>query len=475
MTERSSTATRTCLAEEIDGRVRDAMERFGVPGVALGIIDGDNELVSSFGVTSVEHPLPVDERTLFRVYSLTKTVVALAAARLSERGVLDLDAPLRRYLPDLKLSSAEVTNRVTMRHLLTHTAGWSDTPQGPEDAPLASITEILAGLPQAWPMGLWSYNNSGLMLAGRAIEVVHGRDFDAALHDLALDPLGMGGSFLRYGEMIGHRLAIGHVSPGMTAGGDGEVTTVAARVVRPWRESQWSQPAFGLASTLHDMLALARVHLNGGSDGAGRRLLAAETVSNMHRPLTDDGQLGLSWFRREIDGALMLNMGGSGLGYGAYVMLVPSLRFGAVILANAAGHRLDREISRWLLHSYLGLPDDGEPEDRAADQLAEYEGEYLGEHQRLTITAAPPGLRLAAQRLTGGVGGAAGRPPAADSVPLAFYGPDAVVVPEGSRKDRRGDFLRDSAGEVAMFRFPTVLYRRVPAGAGRAPRAGRSF
>ena len=72
------------------------MARYHVPGVALGLIDRGAEHVAGFGLTSVEHPLPVDGETLFQIASITKTLVGTAVMRLVERGQLELDRPVRR-------------------------------------------------------------------------------------------------------------------------------------------------------------------------------------------------------------------------------------------------------------------------------------------------------------------------------------------------------------------------------------------
>jgi CubicO group peptidase (beta-lactamase class C family) len=109
------------------GGVVNGMNRLPVPGAAVGILHEEKECVAGFGVTSMEHPLPVTADTLFQIGSNTKTYTATAIMRLVERGKLSLDTPLRHYLPDLQLSDKEVAARVTMRHLLTHTGGGSVT------------------------------------------------------------------------------------------------------------------------------------------------------------------------------------------------------------------------------------------------------------------------------------------------------------------------------------------------------------
>ena len=104
---------------------RAAMEETSTPGVSVGIWYEGEEHVAGLGVTSVENPLDVTPDTLFQIGSITKTFTGTAAMRLVERGELDLDAPVRTYLPQLTLDDADVAARVTTRHLLTHTGGWA--------------------------------------------------------------------------------------------------------------------------------------------------------------------------------------------------------------------------------------------------------------------------------------------------------------------------------------------------------------
>src|SRR5579859_3608369 len=140
---------------ELAGVIAANMERFAVPGVAVGVSQGGDVWSAGFGITNVDHPLPVTPDTLFQIGSITKTVTCTAVMRLVERGLIDLDAPVRRYLPELRLRHEDVAARVTMRHLLTHTAGWlgdyfDDTGRG--DDALQRIGERLAALPQISPL-----------------------------------------------------------------------------------------------------------------------------------------------------------------------------------------------------------------------------------------------------------------------------------------------------------------------------------
>jgi CubicO group peptidase (beta-lactamase class C family) len=115
------------LFAELCAATENALADTETPGVALGLLQDGGEHVGGFGVTSVENPLEVTPDTLFQIGSITKTFTGTVAMALVERGELDLDAPVRRYLPKLELADKDVAARVTMRDLLTHTAGWATT------------------------------------------------------------------------------------------------------------------------------------------------------------------------------------------------------------------------------------------------------------------------------------------------------------------------------------------------------------
>ncbi len=94
-------------------QIAEALRRSGVPGVALGIVHEGREHTAGFGVTNAHYPSPVRGETLFQIGSITKTVTATAILRLVEADALNLDVPIRTYLPDLRLADGSVAARVT--------------------------------------------------------------------------------------------------------------------------------------------------------------------------------------------------------------------------------------------------------------------------------------------------------------------------------------------------------------------------
>src|SRR5258708_20112520 len=113
--------------------------------------------------------------------------------RLVEQGALDLDVPVRAYLPDLRLADEDVAARVTLRHLFTHTGGWegdyfADTGWG--GVALAKIVAQLPGLPQLTPLGdLYAYNNARFYIAGLVIYFVTRKPYVSATRLPVLTPL----------------------------------------------------------------------------------------------------------------------------------------------------------------------------------------------------------------------------------------------------------------------------------------------
>src|SRR5688500_3100860 len=170
-----------------------------VTGVSVGVYSQGQEQYAFHGVTSIENPLDVDENTLFQFGSTGKTYTATAMMRLVERGEVELDAPVRKYLPNLKLKDPETAEKVTILQLFNHTAGWSGdlmTNTGDGDDALAKYVDLMADIEQVTPLGTAvSYNNASLSLAGHVIATITGKTYERAMQELLLDPLGMENTF----------------------------------------------------------------------------------------------------------------------------------------------------------------------------------------------------------------------------------------------------------------------------------------
>ena len=427
-------------------RVVDRMATYSVPGVAVGVIDADGPRAWGFGVTNVDHPLPVDPDTVFEIASITKTMTATVAARLAAEGRLDLDAPVRRYLPGFAVADASVGRSVTVRDLFTHTAGWFGeylAPTGRGDDAIAKAVASMATLEQVAPVGTFSYNNVSLIVAGRVIEVVSGRVYRDAVRELLFEPLGMDHSAFDAADVLYERVAAGHTVR------DGQVVRVRNRL----SDSSSGDPVGGVRSTVHDLLRYARFHLGDGTAPDGTAVLPAEAIREMREPRVPTGplgQVGLSWFLDDRGGTTVASHGGATVAHMSQLAFVPDRGAGFVILTNGAnGVRLCADLQEWLLQDWLGLPARATPAilERQPD-LAPYIGRYWAPLSDVQLSAENGGLvmRIAWK------GSVAERPTPAP-LAVAFTGPDTVIAAAPSDAPPVGDFLRNADREVAYFRW----------------------
>jgi CubicO group peptidase (beta-lactamase class C family) len=430
------------------------MESLGVPGVAVGVVAGDAGEAIGLGITSVENPLDVDAETLFQIGSITKTYTAVAALRLVESGSLDLDEPIRTYLPELRLADPLVTRQVTMRHLLTHTGGWAGdyfASCGAGDDALARMVARLDRLEQLTPLGeLWSYNNAGFYIAGRVIEVLTAEPYDAALRTLVLDPLGLKRSFFFADEALTYRFAVGHNRQGAVA--------------RPWWLARTAAPVGGLIATVTDLLRYARAQWTPDD------LLSSASLAEMRRPharvrhaMGDD--VGLGWYLFEADRHRFITHGGATLGQQALLVIGPEDRFALAVLTNHDnGSAVAKAVKRRVFASVLGI-DLAEPEPirQTAEELVEYVGVYDSPLQQARLTIQDEELLLEVVPKGGFPEPDTPPSPAPPPSRLAFVGTDAAIALDPPMRGDRSDFIRTPDGTLAWFRSGGRLHRRTSA------------
>jgi CubicO group peptidase (beta-lactamase class C family) len=145
--------------DELDAKIQAAMDAHAIPGVALAVVTDGHEYVKGYGITNVDHPVPVDGDTVFRIGSTTRTFTGTVAMRLVDEGRVDLDAPVRRYLPDFAVADPDASAEVTVRQLLNHTPGWlGDNLRdfGRGDDALARYVASMTQLPQLTLPALYS-------------------------------------------------------------------------------------------------------------------------------------------------------------------------------------------------------------------------------------------------------------------------------------------------------------------------------
>jgi len=186
-----SSATRT----QIDRAVEGALQETGTPSASIAVVkDGRVAYVHAYGLARLSPPLRASPATRYQIASLSKELVAAAALFAQEQGKLSLDDPVAKWLPSL--ASAD---KVTVRQLLTHTAGYSD--DWPQDYLLVTMERPISidAFLSAWakrpldfaPGEDWQYSNTGYAVAGRILELASGAPLAAYVEANILRPLGV--------------------------------------------------------------------------------------------------------------------------------------------------------------------------------------------------------------------------------------------------------------------------------------------
>lgn len=184
---------------EVDRIFADWRLSAHVPGLVYGVVaEGRLVHVRALGVQDTTTATPVSADSLFRIASMSKAFTALAILKLRDDGKLSLDAPAERYVPQMKGWRYPTSDspRITVRHLLTHTAGfvednpWGDRQQVMSEADFTRL--ITAGPAFARPPGLaMEYSNLGYALLGRIITNVSGQPYQDYIRGAVMQPLGM--------------------------------------------------------------------------------------------------------------------------------------------------------------------------------------------------------------------------------------------------------------------------------------------
>ena len=180
---------------EIDlSDLSDLIQKFDVPGASIAVWHDGVLSEAAAGVVNLNTGVEATPDTLFQIGSITKLYTTVLILQLVEEGLLSLDEPIRTYLPDFKVSDAEATAKVTLRHLLTHTSGidgdyFVDAGRG-EDR-IEKFVSQLGDLPNLSPLGhMFAYCNVGFVIAGRVIEKVTGLTWDKAMRTRIVKNIG---------------------------------------------------------------------------------------------------------------------------------------------------------------------------------------------------------------------------------------------------------------------------------------------
>lgn len=320
----------------IDAYIEAEMGATQLPGLALGIVAGEQIVhLRGFGRADSSGRI-VTPQTPFLIASVTKPISAIAIMQLVEAGKLDLDAPVQRYLPWFTVADPEAAAQITIRQLLSHTSGLPTLTN--EDGmvfdhrlgenALAERVRVLHRTPlSAAPGERFQYSNAGYAVLGLLIQSISGLSYEQYVREHIYKPLEMEHSFVsksdaqRQGLATGHRYLFGFPAP------------------YDWSYNLAELGAGFTYASAEDLARLLVALLNDGRY-ADAQLLTASSIATMQQPQVTfeqgetSGAYGLGWYIQDREGIRMVSHAGVAPNYRAELILVPERRLGIALLMN---------------------------------------------------------------------------------------------------------------------------------------------
>ncbi|SFI30425.1 CubicO group peptidase, beta-lactamase class C family [Streptosporangium canum] len=302
----------------------ELVAKYDVPGAQVAVLADGEIRDEAAGVLSLRTQVEATTDSVFKIGSITKIWTATLIQQLVDNGVLDLDRPVRDYLPGFRLSDPAATASLTARHLLTHTGGidgnhFTDT--GRNDDAIEKFVATLAEADHLLPPDtVFSYSNSGYVVLGRLVEVLRDKPFHDVLRERLVTPLGLHTAATDTYEAILHRAAVGHVQTG------GKVVPA-----KQWAVSYYSAPSGShFAISARELLEFVRLHLTDPALAALREP-QVESVPDFGGGVIG---WGLGWMLYQ-DG--VVGHTGVAKGQKAWLRVVPSAGVAVAVLTNSTG------------------------------------------------------------------------------------------------------------------------------------------
>ncbi|WP_433234953.1 serine hydrolase domain-containing protein [Streptosporangium sp. CA-135522] len=392
----------------LEHRLPDLLAENRVPGAVVAVCAGDEMVDAAAGTLNTVTGVEATVDSLFQIGSITKVLTATLAMQLVDEGKLDLDAPVRTYLPEFRIADERAAERITARQLMCHVADFEGdifTDTGKGDDCIEKYLGVLRQVPQLFEPGeMFSYNNAGYCVLGRIVEVVRGKPFDACMRTHLFTPLGLTHAANDPYEAIIHRTAVGHIE--QTPGAQLEPTRV-------WALARSNAPAGSmLAMRARDLLVFARMHLAGGLGPDGGSVLSPASVRAMQQPQVtlpdiDQGTAwGLGWELFDLPGGTVFGHDGNTIGQSAFLRAVPGRDVAVAIVTNGGlPKHVYTEIAGRVLHELGGveLPGQAMPDPAApALDASRYVGTYISSTCETAVSRDEEG-RLWLERIPTGI------------------------------------------------------------------------
>jgi CubicO group peptidase (beta-lactamase class C family) len=325
--------------------IHSFMEERDVPGCAIALVrDGEIFAEGGFGLANIDSQTKPTAASVWPIASITKSFTSVAAMQCVELGLLDLDVPVSRYLPELRVASPDISDQLSMRRLLTHTSGLGRTghqdrtreeaqnPFPTREALLAALHDVV---PQAPVGSAFSYSNESYAIAGHLIETLRGQSLESCFEDYIFDPVGMSRTVPRFSAwreepdraVLYAGDGIGPYGAGRRHGG--------YEVVELVEDYRTFLSTGGIASTAHDLALYQLATMNYDDSPLGLSAGALDHAHSAQHLFGDSGWgYGLGYYAMRAGAARVIGHSGGLPGVSTYSLMIPSQRTGVVVLTN---------------------------------------------------------------------------------------------------------------------------------------------
>jgi CubicO group peptidase (beta-lactamase class C family) len=326
----SASSVNASKVERIDAFVSQQMQRHGIPGLALALVDGDTVIfMKGYGKADQTGRL-ITPKTPFILASVSKPLTAVAIMQLVDAGQVELDAPVQKYLPEFRVADTIASSQITVRHLLLHTSGIPTTACDTK-VNAQTIEEYVAELQTVEldaPVGTrHNYCSGNYNILGRIIEVVSGQPFGEFMQEHVFTPLDMQQSFTSEREAQEAGLAQGYQW----------LFGLSVPTRHPYNPSQL--PSGYMISSAEDMSHFLISQLNEGQY-VDATLLSANSIADMQVASTkrgEDGGYGFGWVIAPVGDVPAVWHDGVNVNFHSLLLMQPETKRGAVVLMNSFG------------------------------------------------------------------------------------------------------------------------------------------
>jgi CubicO group peptidase (beta-lactamase class C family) len=316
--------------ERIDAFVSQQMQRHALPGLALALVDGDQvTFMKGYGKAD-QAGSPITPQTPFILASVSKPLTAAAIMQLVDAGLVELDAPVQRYVPDFRVADTVASSQITVRHLLLHTSGLPGTACDTRRnaSTLAEYVAELQTVDLAFPVGArHNYCSGNYNLLGRIIEMVSGQSFGEYLQANVFTRLDMQHSFTSEARAQQAGMAQGYQ------------WFFGLPLATHHRYNPSQLPSGYIISSVEDMSHFLVSQLNQGQY-RDTRLLSAASTAAMQAPGVDRGNAGsygFGWVISPVGDVPAVWHDGVNVNFHSLLLMQPDSRRGVVMLMNSFG------------------------------------------------------------------------------------------------------------------------------------------